>query len=111
MIALLVGTGAAFVLCIFSTPALIRVLRARGIGQQIRDDGPFAHVFGGDQAGLADRDHEHIGAPRVRNQIARGDVTEGNGGHLLGQQQRDWFAGNLRCPNDDGFSAAKVKAG
>jgi len=43
MIALLVGTGAAFVLCIFSTPALIRVLRAREIGQQIRDDGPFAH--------------------------------------------------------------------
>ena len=43
MIALLVGTGAAFVLCIFSTPALIRVLKARGIGQQIRDDGPIAH--------------------------------------------------------------------
>src|SRR4029078_11410292 len=43
VIALLVGTGAAFVLCIFSTPALIRVLRAKGIGQQIRDDGPFAH--------------------------------------------------------------------
>jgi phospho-N-acetylmuramoyl-pentapeptide-transferase len=43
VIALLVGVGAAFVLCIFSTPFLIRVLRARGIGQQIRDDGPFAH--------------------------------------------------------------------
>jgi phospho-N-acetylmuramoyl-pentapeptide-transferase len=43
VIALLVGTGAAFVLCILSTPALIRVLTAKGIGQQIRDDGPFAH--------------------------------------------------------------------
>ena len=43
MIALLVGTGAAFVICILTTPALIRVLRAKGIGQQIRDDGPFAH--------------------------------------------------------------------
>jgi phospho-N-acetylmuramoyl-pentapeptide-transferase len=43
VIALLVGTGAAFVLCILTTPALIRVLRAKGIGQQIRDDGPFAH--------------------------------------------------------------------
>ena len=43
MIALLVGLGAAFVLCIFTTPALIRVLKAKGIGQQIRDDGPFAH--------------------------------------------------------------------
>ena len=31
MIALLVGTGAAFVLCIFSTPALIRVLKAKGL--------------------------------------------------------------------------------
>jgi len=43
MIALLVGMGAAFVLCILTTPALIRVLKAKGIGQQIRDDGPFAH--------------------------------------------------------------------
>jgi phospho-N-acetylmuramoyl-pentapeptide-transferase len=43
VIALLVGMGAAFVLCILTTPALIRVLRAKGIGQQIRDDGPFAH--------------------------------------------------------------------
>jgi 4-hydroxy-3-methylbut-2-en-1-yl diphosphate synthase IspG/GcpE len=43
VIALLISIGAAFVLCILSTPALIRVLRAKGIGQQIRDDGPFAH--------------------------------------------------------------------
>lgn len=43
MIALLVATAAAFILSILSTPALIRVLRAKGIGQQIRDDGPFAH--------------------------------------------------------------------
>ena len=43
MIALLVGMGAAFVLCILTTPVLIRVLKAKGIGQQIRDDGPFAH--------------------------------------------------------------------
>ena len=43
VIALLVGTGAAFMLCILTTPALIRVLKAKGIGQQIRDDGPFAH--------------------------------------------------------------------
>ena len=43
MIALLVGLAASFVLCLLSTPALIRVLRAKGIGQQIRDDGPFAH--------------------------------------------------------------------
>src|SRR5262245_1712418 len=43
MIALLVGMAVAFVLSILGTPLLIRILRQRGIGQQIRDDGPFAH--------------------------------------------------------------------
>lgn len=43
MIALLLSAAAAFVFAVFGTPFLIRVLRARAIGQQIRDDGPFAH--------------------------------------------------------------------
>jgi phospho-N-acetylmuramoyl-pentapeptide-transferase len=43
MIALLVGMGVAFALSILGTPVLIRVLRRRGIGQLIRDDGPFVH--------------------------------------------------------------------
>jgi phospho-N-acetylmuramoyl-pentapeptide-transferase len=43
MIALLVGMGAAFFLSILGTPLIIRILKRRGIGQQIRDDGPFAH--------------------------------------------------------------------
>jgi phospho-N-acetylmuramoyl-pentapeptide-transferase len=43
MIALLVGMGVAFALSILGTPVLIRVLRRKGIGQLIRDDGPFAH--------------------------------------------------------------------
>ena len=43
MIALLVGMAVAFFLSIFGTPLIIRILRKRGIGQQIRDDGPFAH--------------------------------------------------------------------
>ena len=43
MIALLVAATSAFLVCILSTPALIKALRARGIGQQIRDDGPFTH--------------------------------------------------------------------
>ena len=43
MIAMLMAAGAAFVVTIFFTPVLIRSLRARGIGQQIRDDGPIAH--------------------------------------------------------------------
>lgn len=43
MIALLVGMAAAFFLSILGTPLIIRILRRRGIGQQIRDDGPFAH--------------------------------------------------------------------
>jgi phospho-N-acetylmuramoyl-pentapeptide-transferase len=43
VIALLIGAGTAFVLSVFGTPILIRVLQARGVGQLIRDDGPFAH--------------------------------------------------------------------
>ncbi len=37
------ATATAFVVSVLGTPLLIRVLRARGIGQQIRDDGPIAH--------------------------------------------------------------------
>jgi phospho-N-acetylmuramoyl-pentapeptide-transferase len=43
MIALLVGMGTAFFLSILGTPLVIRILIDKGIGQQIRDDGPFAH--------------------------------------------------------------------
>jgi phospho-N-acetylmuramoyl-pentapeptide-transferase len=43
VIALLVGMAVAFFLSILGTPLIIRILRSRGIGQQIRDDGPFAH--------------------------------------------------------------------
>ena len=43
MIALLIAAGTAFAFNIVVTPFLIRALRARGIGQLIRDDGPFAH--------------------------------------------------------------------
>src|SRR5262245_1113697 len=43
MIALLLAASVAFLLSVFGTPFLIRVLRARGIGQIIRDDGPFTH--------------------------------------------------------------------
>ncbi|MFM8303933.1 MAG: phospho-N-acetylmuramoyl-pentapeptide-transferase [Actinomycetota bacterium] len=43
MIALLIAASAGFAINIIATPFLIRTLRARGIGQLIRDDGPFAH--------------------------------------------------------------------
>jgi phospho-N-acetylmuramoyl-pentapeptide-transferase len=43
VIALLMAAGTAFLLCVFGTPFLIRSLRKREIGQQIRDDGPIAH--------------------------------------------------------------------
>jgi len=43
VIALLVGMGVAFFLSILGTPLIIRILKRKGIGQQIRDDGPFAH--------------------------------------------------------------------
>jgi phospho-N-acetylmuramoyl-pentapeptide-transferase len=40
---MLMAAGAAFVVTILFTPLLIRYLRARSIGQQIRDDGPIEH--------------------------------------------------------------------
>jgi phospho-N-acetylmuramoyl-pentapeptide-transferase len=47
VIALLIAGGVAFTVTVFGTPFLIRVLRARGIGQLIRDDGPFTHPHAG----------------------------------------------------------------
>ena len=43
MIAMLMAASAAFLVTIFGTPFLITQLRKRGIGQQIRDDGPIEH--------------------------------------------------------------------
>jgi len=43
VIAMLIAAGAAFLLTVFGTPLLIAELRRRGIGQQIRDDGPIEH--------------------------------------------------------------------
>jgi phospho-N-acetylmuramoyl-pentapeptide-transferase len=40
---MLMAAGAAFAVTVFGTPFLIRWLRAHGIGQQIRDDGPIEH--------------------------------------------------------------------
>ncbi len=47
MIALLIAGSVAFAVTVLGTPILIRVLRNRGIGQLIRDDGPFTHPHAG----------------------------------------------------------------
>jgi phospho-N-acetylmuramoyl-pentapeptide-transferase len=43
MIAMLMAAAMSFGVVVFATPFLIRFLRARGVGQQIRDDGPIEH--------------------------------------------------------------------
>jgi phospho-N-acetylmuramoyl-pentapeptide-transferase len=43
VIALFLAVAASFITTVASTPFLIRYLRTRGIGQQIRDDGPIPH--------------------------------------------------------------------
>jgi phospho-N-acetylmuramoyl-pentapeptide-transferase len=43
VIAMLMAASAAFLVTMFATPFLIAQLRRRGIGQQIRDDGPIEH--------------------------------------------------------------------
>jgi phospho-N-acetylmuramoyl-pentapeptide-transferase len=47
VIALLIAVGVAFAAAVLGTPLLIRVLRTRGFGQLIRDDGPFTHPHAG----------------------------------------------------------------
>ena len=44
MIALLLAAATALILSLAGTPLLIRVLRVKGIGQQIREDGPSGHA-------------------------------------------------------------------
>ena len=44
MVALLVALGVGLLASIMGTPLLIRALQERGIGQQIREDGPQGHV-------------------------------------------------------------------
>ncbi len=44
MISLLVAGGVALLLAVGGTPLLIRWLQARGIGQQIREEGPERHL-------------------------------------------------------------------
>ena len=43
MIAMLMAAATAFLVTFVVTPFLIAQLKRRGIGQQIRDDGPIAH--------------------------------------------------------------------
>jgi phospho-N-acetylmuramoyl-pentapeptide-transferase len=43
VIAMLMAAGASFVVTMLFTPVLVRWLRVRGIGQEIRDDGPIEH--------------------------------------------------------------------
>jgi len=43
VIALLIAAATSLILALAGTPLLIRVLRARGIGQLIREDGPQGH--------------------------------------------------------------------
>ena len=43
MTSLFLAVAGAFMVAVLSTPALITSLRRRGIGQQIRDDGPIEH--------------------------------------------------------------------
>lgn len=47
MIAILIAASVAFLVNLALTPALMRALRSRGIGQLIRDDGPFTHPHAG----------------------------------------------------------------
>jgi phospho-N-acetylmuramoyl-pentapeptide-transferase len=44
VVALLISAGIALIVAMIGTPVLIRSLQARGIGQQIREEGPEGHL-------------------------------------------------------------------
>ena len=44
MVALLIAASMGMLVTLVGTPVLIRAFQARGIGQQIRDDGPQGHA-------------------------------------------------------------------
>ena len=44
MLSLMEAGGVSFLLALFTTPLLIRYLRARNVGQRIREDGPQTHL-------------------------------------------------------------------
>src|SRR5665213_330009 len=44
MVSLLLSGGVSMLIALIATPLLIRSLRARGIGQPIREDGPQGHL-------------------------------------------------------------------
>ena len=43
MIALLIAVGVSFSISVFVTPLIIRLVKSKGAGQFIRDDGPIVH--------------------------------------------------------------------
>jgi len=45
VVALLMASGVALILALGFTPILIRSFQTRGIGQQIREDGPQGHFI------------------------------------------------------------------
>ncbi len=47
MIAIFMASTVAFLVAVFLTPVLIRLLRKKDIGQHIRDDGPIVHPHAG----------------------------------------------------------------
>jgi phospho-N-acetylmuramoyl-pentapeptide-transferase len=44
MVSLLISGGVALIVSLVGTPLLIAYLKARGIGAQIREDGPRGHI-------------------------------------------------------------------
>jgi phospho-N-acetylmuramoyl-pentapeptide-transferase len=79
VIALLLAAATSLVISLVGTPLLIRVLRARGIGQLIREDGPSGH-------------HTKAGTPTM------GGIA------LLAGAMAGYVVGNLR-PGGNGFEA------
>ena len=78
MVSLLLAGSIALIVSLVGTPALIGSLKARGIGQQIRDDGPSGHVT---KAGTPTMGGLVIVAAAVLGYLA-GHLRSASRGHL-----------------------------
>ncbi len=77
---------------------------------QVDHDSSGLDVVGGDQIRLAHGCDEHLSSLGMSDQVARGDVACGHGGHLVQQKQRDRAADNSALTDDDHLGTVNVHA-
>ena len=85
----------------------------RAVGEGDSVDADVDHdraVFeelGANQLRFTDGHHNDVGAAGVLGNVARFDMAQRDGGHLLSEQQGDGFTCDFAGADDDGFGAGQ----